>query len=397
MKLAARAGRIAPSPTLAMAATAKAMAAQGIDVIDFSSGEPDFDTPEPVKAAAEAAIRSGFTKYTPSSGTDELRAAIAEKLLAEQGLRYEKAQILVSCGAKHSLYNLAEALLEAGDELIIPVPYWVSYSDQALLNDATPVLLPTREEEGYTIHADELERCITPRTKAIIVNSPCNPTGATYDRATLERIASVAVRRDILIISDEIYEKVVYEGTRHVSIASLGPEVAARTVVINGVSKAYAMTGWRIGYAAGPKPLLTAMANIQSQSTSNPCSISQKAAVAALRLGGSFTEKMVAEFNQRRRVMVERLNAMPSVRCSMPTGAFYAFPNVQGLLGRQGPGGAIKTPTELANYLLHDAKVAVVPGEPFGSPHHLRMSYATGMNAIRQGMDRLESAFSKLT
>ncbi len=397
MKLAARVGRIAPSPTLAMAATAKAMAAQGIDVIDFSSGEPDFDTPEPVKAAAEAAIRSGFTKYTPSSGIDELRAAIADKLFAEQGLRYEKAQILVSCGAKHSLYNLAEALLEAGDELVIPVPYWVSYSDQAFLNDATPVLMPTREEEGYTIRAEELERCITPRTKAIILNSPCNPTGATYDRATLERIASIAVRRDILIISDEIYEKVLYDGARHVSIASLGPDVAARTVVINGVSKAYAMTGWRIGYAAGPKELLTAMANIQSQSTSNPCSISQKAAVVALRLGESFTEKMVAEFDQRRHVMVQRLNAIPGVRCSMPTGAFYAFPNVRGLLGRHGPGGSIKTPTELANYLLHDAKVAVVPGEPFGSPHHLRMSYATGMDAIRRGMDRLEAAFAKLT
>jgi aspartate aminotransferase len=397
MKLAARAGRIAPSPTLAMAATAKAMVAEGIDVVDFSSGEPDFDTPEPVKAAAEAAIRSGFTKYTPSSGIDELRAAIADKLLAEQGLRYEKAQILVSCGAKHSLYNLAEALLEAGDELIIPVPYWVSYSDQALLNDATPVLLPTREEDGYTIHAEVLERCITPRTKAIIVNSPCNPTGATYDRATLERIAAIAARRDILIISDEIYEKVLYDGACHVSIASLGPEVAARTVVINGVSKAFAMTGWRIGYAAGPKALLTAMGNIQSQSTSNPCSISQKAAVEALRMGGAFTEKMVAEFDRRRRVMVERLNAMPDVRCRMPTGAFYAFPNVRGLLGRHGPGGSINTPTELANYLLHEAKVAVVPGEPFGSPHHLRMSYATGMDTICRGMDRLEAAFAKLT
>jgi aspartate aminotransferase len=396
MKLAARAGRIAPSPTLAMAATAKAMAAQGIDVIDFSSGEPDFDTPEPVKVAAEAAIRSGFTKYTPSSGTDELRAAIADKLLAEQGLQYEKAQILVSCGAKHSLYNLAEALLEAGDELIIPVPYWVSYSDQALLNDATPVLLPTREEEGYAIHAEELERCITTRTKAIIINSPCNPTGATYDRGTLERIAAIAIRRDILIISDEIYEKVLYDGARHVSIASLGPEVAARTVVINGVSKAYAMTGWRIGYAAGPKELLTAMANIQSQSTSNPCSISQKAAVAALRLGGSFTEQMVAEFDQRRRVMVQRLNAIPGVRCSMPTGAFYAFPNVRGLLGGHGPGGTIQTATELATYLLREAKVAVVPGEPFGSPHHLRMSYATDMGTIHRGLDRLEAAFAKL-
>ena len=248
MKLAARAGRIAPSPTLAMAATAKAMAARGIDVADFSSGEPDFDTPEPVKAAAEAAIRAGFTKYTPSSGIDELRQAIIDKLQSEQGLRYEKSQVLVSCGAKHSLYNLAEALLEAGDEVIIPVPYWVSYADQTLLNDATPIFLPTREEDGYAIDDHALERLITTRTKAIIVNSPCNPTGATYDRGTLERLAELALRRDLLLISDEIYEKILYDGATHTSIASLGPEVAARTVVINGVSKAYAMTGWRIGY-----------------------------------------------------------------------------------------------------------------------------------------------------
>ena len=291
MKLAARAGRIAPSPTLAMAATAKAMAAQGIDVIDFSSGEPDFDTPEPVKAAAEAAIRAGFTKYTPSSGIDELREAIVDKLKTEQGLQYEKSQILVSCGAKHSLYNLAEALLEAGDEVIIPVPYWVSYADQTLLNDATPIFLPTSNMMDTPLMPHELERLITPRTKAIIVNSPCNPTGATYDRTTLERLAELALRQHLVLISDEIYEKVLYDGATHISIASLGPEVAARTVVINGVSKAYAMTGWRIGYAAGPKDLLTAMANIQSQSTSNPCSISQKAAVAALREGAAFTKR----------------------------------------------------------------------------------------------------------
>ena len=229
-------------------------------------------------------------------------------------------------------YNLAEALLEAGDEVIIPVPYWVSYADQTLLNDATPVFLPTREEDGYAIDAHELERLITPRTKAIIINSPSNPTGATYDRKTLERLAELALHRDFLLISDEIYEKILYDGATHTSIASLGPEVAARTVVINGVSKAYAMTGWRIGYAAGPKDLLTAMANIQSQSTSNPCSISQKAAVVALREGGGFTEKMVTEFDRRRHVMVERLNAMPGVRCRMPTGAFYAFPMYVGCL-----------------------------------------------------------------
>ncbi len=396
MKLATRVGRIVPSPTLGITATAKAMAAQGIDIIDFASGEPDFDTPEPVKAAAEAAIRAGFTKYTASSGIDELRSAIADKLRAEQGLRYEKSQILVSCGAKHSLYNVAEALLEAGDELIIPVPFWVSYSDQALLNDATPVLLPTREDDGYAIDPAELERRITPHTKAIIVNSPCNPTGATYARKTLEAIASLALRHDFLIISDEIYEKVLYDGARHDSIASLGPEVAARTVIINGVSKAYAMTGWRIGYAAGPKDLITAMANIQSQSTSNPCSISQKAAVAALQLGGSFTAHMVSEFDRRRKVMVERLNRIPGVRCRMPSGAFYAFPNISDLLREDGPAGTMRTPADLATYLLKEAQVAVVPGEPFGSNAHIRLSYATGLEAIERGLDRIEAAFRRV-
>jgi aspartate aminotransferase len=397
VKLAARAERIVPSPTLSITAMAKAMAAQGLDVIDFSSGEPDFDTPEPVKAAAEAAIRAGFTKYTPSSGIDELRQAIVDKLESDQGLRYEKSQVLVSCGAKHSLYNLAEALLEAGDEIIIPTPYWVSYSDQALLNDATPVLLPTREENGYAINSTELQRVVTPRTKAIIVNSPSNPTGAAYDRKTLEAIAAIAARHGILIISDEIYEKILYDGAAHLSIAALSPEVQAQTVVINGVSKAYAMTGWRIGYAAGPKALITAMANIQSQSTSNPCSISQKAAVAALRLGGSFTETMVVEFDRRRRRMVERLNKMSGVRCLMPRGAFYAFPNVAPVLQRRWKGRPLRTPAEFATYLLQEAKVAVVPGEPFGSQEHIRLSYATSMDAIERGLDRIEAAIAQLS
>ncbi|MGQ0666486.1 MAG: pyridoxal phosphate-dependent aminotransferase [Nitrospiraceae bacterium] len=397
MKLAARVSRITPSPTLAMAATAKAMAAQGLDVVDFSSGEPDFDTPEPVKAAAEAAIRAGFTKYTPSSGIDDLREAIIEKLRTEQGLRYDKSQILVSCGAKHSLYNLAEALLEAGDEVIIPTPYWVSYADQVLLNDATPVFLSTSESNGYAINPEDLERLVTPRTKAIIVNSPCNPTGATYDRSTLEAIATIALRHNLVIISDEIYEKILYDGATHLGIAALSADVAARTVVINGVSKAYAMTGWRIGFAAGPKELLMAMANIQSQSTSNPCSISQKAAVAALKLGGPFTDKMVVEFDRRRKCMIDGLNGMPGVTCRMPSGAFYAFPNIRGVLGRQGPRGPVASPQDLANYLLKDAHVAIVPGEPFGSRDHIRLSYATGMETIRKGLDRLAQALGRLS
>lgn len=397
MKLAARTGRIVPSPTLSIAATAKAMAAQGIDVIDFAAGEPDFDTPDPVKAAAETAIRTGFTKYTASSGIDELKQAIVKKLEADHGLRYDKSQVLVSCGAKHTLYNLAEALFESGDEVLIPAPFWVSYQDQVLLNDATPVLVHTREAEGYAVTADMLKARITPRTKAIIINSPCNPTGATYDRASLEGIAQIALAHDLVIISDEIYEKIVYDGVRHISIASLGPDVAARTIVVNGVSKAYAMTGWRIGYAAGPKDVITAMANIQSQSTSNPTSISQKAAVAALNGGDAFPKRMVQEFDRRRRVIVERLNKIPGVSCRMPTGAFYAFPNVSGLFGRRHAAGTIASASELAAYLLQEAKVTVVPGEPFGSASHIRLSYATGLEAITRGLDRIEAAIGKLT
>jgi aspartate aminotransferase len=372
------------------------MIAQGIDVIDFAAGEPDFDTPEPVKAAAEAAIKAGFTKYTASSGIDELRQAIADKLATDHGLRYDKSQVLVSCGAKHTLYNLAQALFEAGDEVLIPSPFWGSYQDQVLLSDATPVLVQTQEAEGYALTREALERSITPRSKAIIINSPCNPTGATHGRTTLEHVAEVALRSDLVIISDEIYEKILYDGAQHIGIATLGPEVAARTVVVNGVSKAYAMTGWRIGYAAGPKDLITAMGNIQSQSTSNPTSISQKAAIAALRSGDAFPKHMVLEFDHRRRLMVERLNKMPGVSCRMPTGAFYAFPNVSGLFGRRHDGGVISGAADLAAYFLKEARVALVPGEPFGSASHIRLSYATSLEAISRGMDRMQEAIGKL-
>jgi aspartate aminotransferase len=396
MKLAARTGRIVPSPTLSITATAKNMAAQGIDVIDFASGEPDFDTPDAVKAAAQAAMQAGFTKYTASSGIEELRRAIAEKLAADQGLQYDPSHILVSCGAKHTLYNLTQALLDAGDEVIVPSPFWVSYQDQILLSDATPVFLATQESEGYALTAQALERCLTPKTKAIIINSPGNPTGATYDRNTLEQVAEIALRHDLVVVSDEIYEKITYDGLKHVSIASLGPEIASRTVVVNGVSKAYAMTGWRIGYAAGPKELITAMGNIQSQSTSNPTSISQKAAVAALRSGDAFPKQMVLEFDRRRRLMVERLNKMPGVSCRTPGGAFYAFPNVSGLFGRRHEAGPIESAADLAAYLLKTARIALVPGEPFGSAAHIRLSYATSLQSISRGMDRMEEAIREL-
>ena len=260
--IAKRAKAIKPSPTLAMAAKAKAMKAQGIDVVDFGVGEPDFDTPENVKQAGIKAIQSGFTKYTPAGGTDELKEAVVEKFKKDNGLVYEKSQVLISCGAKHSLYNIAEALFDPGDEVIIPAPYWVSYPDQVLLNDATPVIVETTEQEGFRISAAMLEKAVTKRTKAIVVNSPSNPTGLAYDRKTLEEIAAVAVKHNIYVISDEIYEKLVYDGFKHYSIASLGPEIKDITIVVNGVSKSHAMTGWRIGFAAGPKDVITAMARV---------------------------------------------------------------------------------------------------------------------------------------
>jgi len=396
MKLAQRVGRTAPSATLRITAEAKAMVARGVDVIDFASGEPDFDTPLPVKEAGIAAIRGGFTKYTAAGGIDELKLAVVEKLRRDQGLTYDTSQVLISCGAKHTLYNLAQALYESGDEVIIPSPYWVSFPEQVLLNDATPVLVPTEERHGFRLTGELLARHVTPRTKAVVINTPGNPTGSVYDRRTLEAIAKVALRHNLLIISDEIYEKLLYDGLTHVSIASLGPEVQASTIVVNGVSKAYSMTGWRIGYAAGPKDLITAMTTVQSQSTSNPTSIAQKAAVAALNQGDAFIKEMVAEFDRRRRLMVERLNKIPGVTCAMPSGAFYAFPHVGRLIGRRAPEGSLPSATALAAYLLREARTATVPGEAFGAPEHVRFSYATSMPKIIEGLDRIEEAVRRL-
>jgi aspartate aminotransferase len=379
-----------------MAAKAKAMKAQGIDVVDFGVGEPDFDTPENVKQAGIKAIQSGFTKYTPAGGTDELRDAVVDKLKKDNGLAYERSQVLISCGAKHSLYNIAEALFDPGDEVIIPSPYWVSYPDQVILNDAVPVIVETTEQEGFRISAAKLEKAITKRTKAIVLNSPSNPTGLAYDRKTLEEIAAVAVKHRIYVISDEIYEKLVYDGFTHTSIASLNPEIKELTIVVNGVSKSHAMTGWRIGFAAGPKDVITAMANIQSQSTSNPASISQKAALEALRGPQDFLPVMNAEFDKRRKYMVERLNKMKGVSCMLPVGAFYAFPNVSKLYGRSAGGKTIKNSADLAAYLLETAKVALVSGDSFGADAYIRLSYATSMEIIKKGMDRIEEAVSAL-
>ena len=396
MGIAKRAQSIKPSPTLATAAKAKAMKAQGIDVVDFGVGEPDFDTPENVKQAGIKAIQSGFTKYTPAGGTDELKEAVIEKFKRDNNLTYEKSQILISCGAKHSLYNIAEALFDPGDEVIIPSPYWVSYPDQVLLNDATPVIVETTEAEGFKLSAQKLEKAITKKTKALVLNSPSNPTGLAYDKKTLEEIAAIAVKHGIYVISDEIYEKLLYDGFKHFSIASLNPEIKGLTIVVNGVSKSHSMTGWRIGYAAGPKEVMTAMANIQSQSTSNPCSISQKAALEALRGPQDFIKTMNVEFDKRRKYMVQRLNRIPGISCLMPVGAFYAFPNVAGLYGKSIQGKTMKNSSDFASYLLEEAKVALVSGDAFGADPYIRLSYATSMENIQKGLDRIEKAVSAL-
>lgn len=397
MKLAQRVGRIKPSPTMATAARAKALAAQGIEVVDFGVGEPDMDTPDPIKEAAISAIRAGFTKYTPPAGTDELKQAIIRRLEAEQGLRYQPSEVIASCGAKHTLYNIAQALFEAGDEVLIPAPYWVSYPDQVLLNDATPVIVPTRAADGFVLDPHELESAITPRSKALILNSPSNPTGAGYGRRQLERIAEVALRHRLVVISDEIYGQIAYDGFRHISIATLSPEMKASTIVVDGVSKSYAMTGWRIGYAAAPAPLVTAMATIQSQSTSNPASISQKAAVAALNGPRDSIARMVAEFGTRREAMVRGLEQMPGVSCFRPQGAFYAFPDVGALYGRRAGSVRINNSNDVATYLLEEARIAVVAGAAFGADRHIRLSYATSMGHITRGLERMAAALSKLT
>lgn len=380
-----------------MAAKAKMMKAQGIDVIDFGVGEPDFDTPENVKEAGKKAIQAGFTKYTPAAGTDELKQAVVEKFKRDNNLEYEKSQIIISCGAKHSLYNIAQALFNPRDEVIIPSPYWVSYPDQAILNDAKPVIVRTIEKEGFKLSPKKLEKAITKKTKAIIINSPSNPTGLAYDRTTLEAIAAIALKHKVYIISDEIYEKLIYDNFKHFSIAEIGPEIKDITIVVNGVSKSHSMTGWRIGYAAGPKDVIAAMANIQSQSTSNPTSISQKAAVEALRGPQDFIRTMNIEFDKRRKYMVDRLNKMKGITCLMPVGAFYAFPNISAQFGAQTPDGKpIKNSGDMATYLLERAKVALVSGDAFGANNFMRLSYATSMDNVVRGLDRIEEAVNNL-
>ena len=395
--LSHRASGLKPSPTLAIQAKAKSMQAQGINVISFGAGEPDFDTPDNIKRAAVRAIEEGFTKYTAAGGIDELKEAILHKFQRDNGLTYKRAQILVSCGGKHSFYNLAQALFDRGDEVIVPAPYWVSYPPMVALAEATPVILETREQNGFKMTPEDLKTAITPRTKALIVNSPSNPTGGAYTKKELEMIAEIALSHGIFVISDEIYEKIIYDGFEFVSIASLGEEMKKRTLIVHGVAKTYSMTGWRIGYTAGPEEIIAAMTNIQSQSTSNPNSIAQKATVEALLGPQDEVDQMVHAFAQRRDTIVDRLNRIEGVTCFKPSGAFYAFPNFSSYFKSSYQGKKISNSTGLAGFLLDVANVAVVPGIEFGADLFERFSFATSLENIREGLDRIEKALKKLT
>jgi aspartate aminotransferase len=395
--LSDRARKIKPSPTLAIDSKAKAMKTAGEDVISFGVGEPDFDTPDNIKEAAAKAMRDGFTKYTAVGGIDPLKDAIIDKLKTDNGISYKREEIIVSTGAKHSLYNVAQALYGPGDEVIIPAPYWVSYPDQVLLNDAIPVFVQTHESDSFRVRPEALAERVTKKTKALILNSPSNPTGMIYDRKTLEKIAELALKHNFYIVSDEIYEKLIYDGAEHVSIASLDSEVKGKTVLINGLSKSHAMTGWRIGYAAGPADIVRAMTNIQSQSTSNPTSIVQKAAIEALRGPQDFVGRMLGEFDKRRRYLVGELNGLEGMHCLMPEGAFYAFPNTSKLYGKKAGGRQISSSADLALYLLEEAKVALVHGSAFGADNYVRLSYATSLGDIERGVKRIAEAVGRLT
>jgi aspartate aminotransferase len=381
MKLADRIAQITPSLTLEIAAKAKALKAEGIDVCSFSAGEPDFDTPDHIKAAAAKALEAGKTKYGPVSGEPKLRECIANKLKTDNGLDYKAENTIVTNGGKHSLYNLMVAILNPGDEVIIPAPYWLSYPEMARLADAVPVILPTTEESGYKITAAQLRAAITPKTKLLVFNSPSNPTGMVYSPAEVEAIAQVVVEKDILVVSDEIYEKILYEDEKHISIGSFGEEIFKRTIISNGFAKAYSMTGWRLGYLAGPLPIVKATSTIQSHSTSNVCTFAQYGAIAALEGSQDCVAEMVEAFAKRRQVMFDRLTAIPGIICPKPTGAFYMFPNISAT--------GMKS-LEFSKALLDSEKVAVIPGIAFGADDCIRLSYATDLATIEKGMDRLE-------
>ncbi len=381
IKLAARVGEVPPSITLAIAAKAKAMKAEGIDVCSLSTGEPDFDTPEHVKAAAKQALDEGKTKYGPVTGEPLLKAAIARKLRSDNNLNYQPENIIVTNGGKHSLYNLMMALIDPGDEVIIPAPYWLSYPEMVKLASGKPVIVRTDASTGYKITPEQLSRAITPKTKLFVLNSPSNPTGMVYTSAEIKALAEVIVDRDILVVADEIYEKIIYDGAQHVSIGSLGKEIFDRTLISSGFAKAYSMTGWRIGYLAGPIELIKATSTIQGHSTSNVCTFAQYGAIAALESSQESVEKMRLAFAQRRQVIFELLDAVPGISCIKPDGAFYMFVNIS----KTGMNSL-----EFCDAFLEQQQVAVIPGIAFGADDHIRLSYATDLGTIKKAVERLD-------
>lgn len=390
--LAEKVEAVKPSPTLAVSNRAAELKAQGKDIIDLGLGEPDFDTPDHIKEAAIKAINNGFTKYTAVDGIPSLKKAVVNKFSRENGLHYQSNQILVSNGAKHSLYNIFQALLNKGDEVIIPAPYWVSYPDMAILANGVPVVIETSIENNFKITPEQLEETITPKTKLFILNSPSNPTGVAYTNGELIALAEVLVKHPhVLIVTDDIYEHILWREEPFANIVNVANELFERTIVVNGVSKAYAMTGWRIGYAAAAVPIINAMKKVQSQSTSNPCSIAQVAAQAALEGDTRELIKMVSAFKERHDYVVNKLNSIEGFACLPADGTFYAFPDVTKAMARLG----MNTDIELADFILNEAEVAVVPGSAFGSPGYLRFSYATNLDTLHKAMHRLEEAVNK--
>ncbi len=396
MELSQKGLNISESLTLAISAKAKSMKAEGYDVIGFGAGEPDFDTPEYIKKAAREALTEGFTGYTAASGIKELKKAISEKLNNDNSLNYNEEQIIVSNGAKHSLYNTFQAILNPGDEVIIPVPYWVSYPEMVKMAGGKPVYVETAEADDFKLDLSELQANITEKTKALLLNSPCNPTGSVYNEKELKKIAEIAVEKKFFVVSDEVYEKIIYDGEEHVSIASLGPEIKEKTILINGMSKTYAMTGWRIGYAVADEKIIKIMSNIQSHSTSNPNSIAQYASVRGLRGGKEEIAEMVRQYDKRRKYMVKTINEIDGISCVKPRGAFYVMLNFSELTGSEYKGQEIEGSLSFAEYLLEAEKVAVVPGIAFGADDFVRLSYATSMGNIRQGLERIKNFTEKV-
>lgn len=388
--------KVKPSVTLAVSAKANAMKAQGIDIIALSAGEPDFPTPSHICEAAIKSINDGFTRYTAVGGIPELKKAVCDKFLNDNGLKYEPSQVIINCGAKHSDFLAIFAVAGPGDEVIVPSPYWVSYPDMALLAGATPVIIEGKPENGLKITPEQLKKAITPKTKLLIINSPSNPTGMIYNEDELRAIAEVAVKAGIYILSDEIYEKLIYDGKKHISTASLSEEIYNRTITVNGVSKSYSMTGWRIGYTAGPKDVIKAMDTIQSQETSNPTSISQKAALAAITGPQEFLKGWVEEFSKRRLYILDRLSKMEGVTCVKPEGAFYVFPDVSHYYGKKYNGINITGSIDFCDYMLNEHHIAIVPGGGFGADNFVRLSYAISMENIEKSMDRFEKGLKAL-